>query len=76
MYRISCDGQELFIVETIKAIMSAIRSSEPGRYVIDEINHESPPTGDIVRPWGIGTRWADGTVEVEPELWLEPPGRD
>jgi hypothetical protein len=75
MYRISCDGQEPVIVETIKAIMSAIRSSEPGRYVIDEINHESPPTGHIVRHWGIGIRWADGTVEVEPEPWLESPGR-
>jgi hypothetical protein len=71
MYRISRDGQEPVIVETIKAIMSAIGLRAPGRYVIDEINNEPRTIGDTMRHWGIGIRWADGTVEIEPEPWRE-----
>ena len=68
MYRISgSDEQEPIVVETLKAIMSAIRSSEPGRYVIDEVSNEPPTNGDAVRHWGIAMRWPDGTVEIEPE---------
>jgi len=74
MYRISRDEQEPLIVETIKAIMFAIRSGAPGRYVIDEISDESPPNGDTARCWGIGIKLTDGTVEIEPEPWLESPG--
>jgi hypothetical protein len=72
MYRISgSDEQDPIVVETLKAIMSAIRLSEPGRYVIHEINNEPRTISDTVRHWGIGVRWADGTVEIEPEPWHE-----
>src|SRR5271170_6248272 len=60
MYRISGDEQEPLIVETIKAVISAIHSGAPGKYVIDGIGDESPPNGDTARCWGIGIKWTDG----------------
>ena len=65
MYRISGGRSQPIVVKTIKAITAAICSSEPGRYNIDEISDESPPSGHIVKPWGVGIKWADGSIEIE-----------
>ena len=67
MYQISRDGQNPVVVKTIKAILAAICLREPGRYEIDEIRDEPPPSGQNARRWGIGIKWADGTLEVEPD---------
>jgi hypothetical protein len=69
MYRISRDAQETMVVDTFKAINLAIGSNKPGRYVIEEISDATPPTGDNARPWGIGIKWADGSVEIERDPW-------
>ena len=65
MYIISRLGQEPIVVDTFKAILPAIVAIKPGRYVIDEIRDASPPTRNMGRQWGIGIKWADGSVEIE-----------
>ena len=65
MYRISRDGQKLVVVKTIKAITAAICSRKPGRYDIDEICDESRVSGLIAMPWGVGIKWADGSIELQ-----------
>ena len=55
MYRISRNGQEPIIdVDQFEAIEPANRSSEPGRYHVDEINAHPLPSGHMSRRWGVG----------------------
>jgi hypothetical protein len=55
MYRISRNGQEPIIdVDQVEAIGPAIRSSEPGRYYVDEISADPLPGCHTSRRWGVG----------------------
>jgi hypothetical protein len=65
MFLISRHGQEPIVVEHFKAIVLAFGSIKPGRYVIDEICDAREPARDAARQWGIGIKWADGSVEIE-----------
>jgi hypothetical protein len=70
MYRISHNGQEPIIdVDQVDAIEPAIRSSEPGRYHVDEISRDPLPSGRTSRRWGLGIRRDDGTVVIDPDPW-------
>ena len=56
MYRISRNGQEPIIdVDQVEAIEPAIRSSEPGRYHVDEISADPLPSGHTSSGGGSGS---------------------
>jgi hypothetical protein len=68
MYRISRDGQEPIIdVDQVEAIKPAIRSSEPGRYDVDEISANLLPIGHSSKRWGAGIKHGDDELAIEPE---------
>ncbi len=70
MFRISRNGQDPIIdVDQVEAIEPAIRSSEPGRYHVDEISRDPLPSGHTSRRWGVGIQRNDGTVALEPDPW-------
>ena len=70
MYRISRNGQEPIVdVDQVEAIEPAIRSSEPGRYHVDEISAGPLPSGHRSRRWCVGIKRHDGTVAIEPDPW-------
>ncbi len=70
MLRISQNGQEPIVdVDTLDQLEPAIRSSEPGRYHIDQIERSPLPSSHTSRRWGVGIKGADGTVVVEPDPW-------
>ena len=53
MYRISRNPQEPIIdVDHVKAIEPVIRSSNPGRYHVNEISRDQLPSGHTSRRWG------------------------
>jgi hypothetical protein len=60
MYRISRNGQEPIVdVDQVEAIEPAIRSSEPGRYHVDEIRADPLPSRlplARTRPIGVAHR--------------------
>jgi len=65
MYRIGRSGHEPIVdVDQFDAIEPAIRSSEPGRYHVDEISADPLPSGHTSRRWGVGIKRADGSVEL------------
>jgi hypothetical protein len=69
MYRISGSaGGEPIIVNALKSIAIALGAIKPGRYDIDEIVDDSLATGMMLRRWGIGIKWTDGSFEIEIEL--------
>jgi hypothetical protein len=74
MYQISRDGLEPIVVGTFKAIMPAIGSIKPGQYVIYEITAGLQSSRDTVVHWGIGIKWADGSVEIECAPWSASDG--
>jgi hypothetical protein len=61
--------QSIADVDQVEAIEPAIRSSEPGRYHVDEISADPLPSGNTSRSWGIGISGTDGSVELEPDPW-------
>jgi len=68
MYRISRNGQEPIIdVDQVEAIEPAIRSSEPGRYLVDQISADPLASAHTSRRWGIGTKRHDVIVALEPD---------
>jgi hypothetical protein len=65
MYRISRNGHEPIIdVDQVQAIEPVIRSSEPGRYHVDEISSDPPPSGHTSRRWGVGINRNDASVTL------------
>jgi hypothetical protein len=67
---ISQNGQEPIIdVAKVEAIEPAIRSSEPGRYHVDEISADPLPSGHTSRRWGVGIKQPDGLVVIDPDPW-------
>jgi hypothetical protein len=72
MFRTSRDGQEPMVdVDQVEAIEPAIRSSEPGRYHVDEISRDPLPSGHTSRRWGVGIKRHNGTIALEPDPWDE-----
>ena len=70
MYRISRNVHEPIVdVDQVEAIEPAIRSSEPGRYQVDQIEREPRPSGHTSRRWGVGIKHPNGSVELEPIPW-------
>jgi hypothetical protein len=70
--RISRYGREPAIdAGQVEAIKPAICSSEPGRYRMDEISADALPSGHTSRRWVVGIKQVDGSVELEPDPWLE-----
>jgi hypothetical protein len=70
MFRISNSRSDKFVdVDTVGAIGDVIRSSNPGRYHVDEIGADLLPSGPTARRWGVGIKWADGSVAIEPDPW-------
>ncbi len=71
MFRISQNGQQPIIdVHQVEAIEPAIRSSEPGRYHVDEISADPLPSGHTSRRWGVGIKRTDGTTALDPDPWI------
>jgi hypothetical protein len=73
MFQISRGEQEPIGVKNFKELKLTIHSSKPGRYRIDEISADPLPPGRQPQLWGIGINWADGSVEIERDPWLESP---
>jgi hypothetical protein len=70
MYRVSGIGQEPIIdVDQVEAIESAIRTSRPGRYQVDEISRDALPSRHTSIRWGVGIKRHDGSVMIEPDPW-------
>jgi hypothetical protein len=70
MFRISRNAQQPIVdVDQVEAIEPAIRSSEPGRYHVDDISADPLPSGHTSRRWGIVIKRGDGSVELEPDPW-------
>jgi hypothetical protein len=70
MYRISRKGQdEIIDVESVEQIERAIRTAHPGRYHVDEISATPLPSGHTARRWGVGFKYADESVVLEPDPW-------
>ena len=68
IYRISRNGQEPIIdVDQVEAIEPAIRSSELGRYPVDEISADPLTCGHTSRGWGIVIKWRYGAAFLKPE---------
>jgi hypothetical protein len=63
VFRISEGGQEPVIdVATVEGIGPAIQTAKPGRYHDHEVSGDPLPSGHTSRGWGIGIKWADGSV--------------
>jgi len=61
MFRISRNGPEPIIdVDQAESIEPTIRSSDAGRYHIDEISADPLPSGHTSRRWGVGIKRPDG----------------
>jgi hypothetical protein len=74
MSRITRTDRETIVdVDQVEAIEPAIRSSEPGRYHVDEIAADPLPSGHTSRRWGVGIKRHEGTVIIEPDPWSELP---
>jgi hypothetical protein len=72
MFGISQSGRdEIADVAQVDEIESAIRSSKPGRYHIDQIERDPLPSGHTPRRWGVGIKLHDGSVVLEPDPWPE-----
>jgi hypothetical protein len=70
MCRIRRNGQEPIVdVDTLDQLEPAIRSSEPGRYHVDQLERDPLPSGYTSRRWGIGIKQHDGRVVIEPDPW-------
>ena len=53
----------------VKEIEPVIRSSGPGRYVVDELPIKPFPSGHTCRGWGVAIKKGDGEVVMEPYPW-------
>jgi hypothetical protein len=70
LYRLSkMDSQHALTicVAKVEDIERALPVSEPGQYVIDELNLECKPVAGArcSRRWGIATKQPDGTVRID-----------
>jgi hypothetical protein len=54
------------IAGCLDEIEPVIRAAEPGRYHIDELPLKPFLSGHTARRWGVGIKWADGSVVLEP----------
>ena len=55
IYRISQPGREpITDADSVEAVEAVIRSGSPDRYHVDEIGHDSLPSGRTSRRWGVG----------------------
>jgi hypothetical protein len=70
MHRIIRNGHEPIIdVDQVEAIEPVIRSSEPGRYHVDEVSSEPLPSGHTSRRCGVGIKRNDGSVTMDRDPW-------
>jgi hypothetical protein len=70
MFRTSQNGQVPIVdVDTLDELEPVIRSIEPGRYHIDQLERDPLPSGHTSRRWGVGIKRADGSVVLEPDPW-------
>jgi hypothetical protein len=66
MYRISRFGKEpVADAQISEEIKPAIGNAEPGLYLVHEISAEPLPSGNVCRPWGIGVKRQNGSVEFD-----------
>jgi hypothetical protein len=66
MFRISKGGKDPVVdVTTFQQLVVALRAGKRGRFHIHEITPDPLPKGRTSRRWGVGIKWADGTVVIE-----------
>jgi hypothetical protein len=66
MFRISrCTDGPIVDVVTFGQLVAALQSGKRGRFRIDELNYDLMTSGLTSRRWGVGIKWADGTVVIE-----------
>jgi hypothetical protein len=70
MFRLSkgTDGP-VVDVSTFRQLVVALRDGKRGRYRIDEITCDHSPHARTSQRWGVGIKWADGTVVIERDPW-------
>jgi hypothetical protein len=61
-------------VRSVEAIEAHLRSAQPGQYNIDIIAADPLPSGHTSRRWGVGIKFADGSVMLEPDPEPSPTG--
>jgi hypothetical protein len=66
---IDSKGKLLSDADTIGYLKGIFSHLDPGRYVVDEIATDTPPSGHTARRWGVMLKLADGTIIEEPDLW-------
>jgi hypothetical protein len=72
IFGISRSGREPVVdVGSVEAIEGAIRTGGLGRNHVVEISAEPLPSGHTTRCWGIGIKHPDGSVTLDPEVWLD-----
>jgi hypothetical protein len=68
VWHISRNGQEPIVnVDDIEQIEAEILALPPGRWHIDELPAKPFPSGHTARRWGVGIKYADGSVVPWPE---------
>jgi hypothetical protein len=72
MFRLSrgADGPVVDFT-TFRQLVVALRDGKRGRFRIDEITRDPSPHSHTSRRWGVGAKWADGTVVIERHPWEE-----
>jgi hypothetical protein len=79
MFRLSQgDDGSVVDVTTFEQLVLTLQAGERGRFRIEEITRDPLPPGQKSSRWGVGAKWADGTIVIErdpspPELL--GPGR-
>ncbi len=63
MFRVSHRGEGIDNTGTLYGEREIVRSRQPGRYDVDEIQAEPFPSGHTSRSWGRMIRHLDGRVE-------------
>jgi hypothetical protein len=69
MFRISRDTNTVIDVAQADEIEPAVRTSEPGRYDVDQIERDPLPSGNTSRRWGVAIKRQDGSVLVGADPW-------
>ena len=68
MFQVSQNGTWVGYAGNIEGAREIVRCEQPGRYDVDEVRANSPPSGLGSRRWGQLIRHPDGRVEDEAHL--------
>jgi hypothetical protein len=65
VFRISKSRHQVIDVAQVDQIEPAVKPSKARRYHVFELKADPLPSGRGSRCWGVGIKWADGSVEMK-----------